>query len=39
MPYLDVLGFVPKWLERPHAKLVHWWLLVHSSHIEEFLQE
>ncbi len=26
-----------KRLERPHPELVHWWLLVHSSHIEECL--
>jgi hypothetical protein len=31
MPYLDVFGFIPKRLERPHPELVHWWLLVHSS--------
>jgi hypothetical protein len=23
--------FSPKWVEWPHPKLVHWWLLVHSS--------
>ncbi len=27
-----VFGSSPKWLEQPHLELVHWWLLVHSSH-------
>jgi len=27
-----VFGSTPKWLEQPHPELVHWWLLVHSSH-------
>jgi hypothetical protein len=26
-----VFGSSPKWHERPHPELVHWWLLVHSS--------
>jgi len=26
-------GPSPKRLERPHPKLVHWWLLVHSSRL------
>jgi hypothetical protein len=26
-----VFGSSPKQLEQPHPKLVHWWLLVHSS--------
>jgi hypothetical protein len=29
--YLDGFGFILKQPERPHPKLVHWWLLVHSS--------
>jgi len=28
-----VLGSSPKWLERPHPELVHWWLLVYSSQV------
>jgi hypothetical protein len=23
-------GSSPKWLERPHHELVHWWLLVYT---------
>jgi hypothetical protein len=26
-----VFGSSPKWLEWPHAQLVHWCVLVHSS--------
>jgi len=34
-----VFGSSPKWLKRPHPKLVHWWLLVHSSlKVERWLQ-
>ncbi len=29
-----VFGSSPKWLEQPHFELVHWWLLVHSSHLK-----
>jgi len=27
-----VFGSSPKQLEWPHPELMHWWLLVHSSH-------
>jgi hypothetical protein len=27
-----VLYSSSKWIEQPHPELVHWWLLVHSSH-------
>jgi hypothetical protein len=30
-----VFGSSPKRLEQPHPQLVHWWLLVHSSHFDD----
>ncbi len=29
-----VFGSSPKWLEQLHSELVHWWLLVNSSHLK-----